>query len=74
MSKAEVAAMLEKQHLKECEESDYQMLEGLFTARASVDDTDDSYEVTNKKIFIAQVSIILVSGESIFFHMLKLCY
>lgn len=45
MSKAERAALLEKQHLKECEESDYQMLEGLFTARASIDDTDDSYEV-----------------------------
>lgn len=45
MSKAERAALLEKQHLKECEENDYQMLEGLFTARASVDDTDDSYEV-----------------------------
>lgn len=45
MSIAERAALLEKQHLKECEESDYQMLEGLFQARASVDDTDDSYEV-----------------------------
>ncbi|XP_058976329.1 transient receptor potential cation channel trpm-like isoform X3 [Musca domestica] len=44
MSKAEVAALLEKQHLKECEESDYQILEGLFQARASIDDTDDSYE------------------------------
>ncbi|XP_065366782.1 transient receptor potential cation channel trpm isoform X7 [Calliphora vicina] len=44
MSKAERAALLEKQHLKECEENDYQMLEGLFTARASIDDTDDSYE------------------------------
>ncbi|XP_059225544.1 transient receptor potential cation channel trpm isoform X4 [Stomoxys calcitrans] len=44
MSKAEAAALLEKQHLKECEESDYQMLEGLFQARASIDDTDDSYD------------------------------
>ncbi|KAM7344557.1 transient receptor potential cation channel, subfamily M isoform 8-T8 [Cochliomyia hominivorax] len=44
LSKAERAALLEKQHLKECEENDYQMLEGLFTARASIDDTDDSYE------------------------------
>ncbi|XP_067631887.1 transient receptor potential cation channel trpm isoform X2 [Eurosta solidaginis] len=42
MSKAEFAAMLEKQHLKECEENDYMMLEGLFQARASVDDTDNS--------------------------------
>lgn len=46
MTKAEFAALLEKQHLKECEENDYQMLEGLFHARASIDDTDDSYEVS----------------------------
>ncbi|XP_017486694.1 PREDICTED: transient receptor potential cation channel trpm-like [Rhagoletis zephyria] len=43
MSKAEFAAMLEKQHLKECEENDYMMLEGLFQARASIDDTDNSF-------------------------------
>lgn len=46
MSKAEAAALLEKQHLKECEESDYQILEGLFQARASIDYTDDSYDVS----------------------------
>jgi len=45
MSKAEFAALLEKQHLKECEENDYMMLEGLFQARGSIDDTDESYEV-----------------------------
>uniref|UniRef100_A0A1A9WWH9 TRPM tetramerisation domain-containing protein n=1 Tax=Glossina brevipalpis TaxID=37001 RepID=A0A1A9WWH9_9MUSC len=44
MSKAEFAALLEKQHLKECEENDYMMLEGLFQARTSIDDTDDSYD------------------------------
>ncbi|XP_020712699.1 transient receptor potential cation channel trpm isoform X4 [Ceratitis capitata] len=43
MSKAEFAALLEKQHLKECEENDYMMLEGLFQARASIDDTDNSF-------------------------------
>ncbi|XP_054741351.1 transient receptor potential cation channel trpm isoform X4 [Anastrepha obliqua] len=43
MSKAEFAAMLEKQHLKECEENDYMMLEGLFQARGSIDDTDNSF-------------------------------
>ncbi|XP_055839433.1 transient receptor potential cation channel trpm isoform X4 [Episyrphus balteatus] len=45
LSKAEVAALLEKKHLTECEENDYRMLEGLFQARVSVDDTtDDSTE------------------------------
>ncbi|XP_037941872.1 transient receptor potential cation channel trpm-like [Teleopsis dalmanni] len=44
MSKAEFAAMLEKQHLKECEENDYMMLEGLFQARASIDNTNGSFE------------------------------
>ncbi|XP_049307647.1 transient receptor potential cation channel trpm isoform X7 [Bactrocera dorsalis] len=43
MSKAEFAALMEKQHLKECEENDYMMLEGLFQARASIDDTDTSF-------------------------------
>lgn len=45
MSKAEWAALLEKQHLKECEESDYQILAGLFTARASTDDVDELCKV-----------------------------
>lgn len=48
MSVAAFAAMLEKQHLKECEENDYMILEGLFQARASIDETtDDSYGVSN---------------------------
>lgn len=52
MSKAEFAALLEKQHLKECEENDYMMLEGLFQARASIDDTDNSFGVSNSSVFI----------------------
>lgn len=48
MSKAEFAALMEKQHLKECEENDYMMLEGLFQARASIDDTDTSFGVSRQ--------------------------
>ncbi|XP_055380249.1 transient receptor potential cation channel trpm isoform X3 [Condylostylus longicornis] len=38
MSTAECAALIEKQHLKECEENDYLMLEGLLQARGSQDE------------------------------------
>lgn len=44
MSKAEQAALLEKKHLKECEENDYNMLENLFRARSSIDETDTSQD------------------------------
>jgi len=46
MSRAEAAALLEKKHLKECEENDYRILEGLFEARGSIDASVQPYEVT----------------------------
>lgn len=46
MSRAEAAALLEKKHLKECEENDYRILEGLFEARGSIDAGVQPYEVT----------------------------
>lgn len=45
MSKAELAALIERQHLKECEENDYVMLSRLFYNRGSVEETDDTFEV-----------------------------
>lgn len=42
-SNAEFAALLEKRHLKECEESDYLMLSKLFQNRDSVNDSDDAF-------------------------------
>lgn len=44
MSKAEQAALLEKKHLKECEENDYNMLANIFKARSSIDETDTSQD------------------------------
>lgn len=44
MTKAEQAAQLEKKHLKECEENDYNMLANLFKARSSIDETDTSQD------------------------------
>lgn len=41
-SNAEVAALLEKKHLQECEESDYLMLSNLFQNRDSANDSDDA--------------------------------
>lgn len=46
MSRAEAAALLEKKHLKECEENDYRILEGLFEARGSIDASVQPYEVS----------------------------
>lgn len=46
LTNAEFAALLEKQHLKECEENDYVMLSRLFENRCSVDETDDSFDVS----------------------------
>lgn len=40
-STAEFAAMLEKQHLKECEESDYIILSKLFSNRDSINETEE---------------------------------
>ncbi|KAH8299899.1 hypothetical protein KR044_007350, partial [Drosophila immigrans] len=45
MSRAEAAALLEKKHLKECEENDYRILEGLFEARGSIDACVQPYEI-----------------------------
>ncbi|XP_023173012.2 transient receptor potential cation channel trpm isoform X1 [Drosophila hydei] len=45
MSRAEAAALQEKKHLKECEENDYRILEGLFEARGSIDASVPSYEI-----------------------------
>lgn len=40
-SNAEFAAMMEKQHLKECEENDYIMLSKLFSNRDSINEADE---------------------------------
>lgn len=40
-SNAEFAAMMEKQHLKECEENDYIILQKLFSNRDSVNENDE---------------------------------
>ncbi|KAL5289513.1 TRPM7 family protein [Megaselia abdita] len=44
MSKAQQAALLEKKHLKECEDNDYNMLANLLRARSSIDETDTSQD------------------------------
>lgn len=41
MSNAEFAALMERQHLKECEENDYVMLSKLFSDRCAVNDADN---------------------------------
>jgi len=45
MSRAEAAALLEKKHLKECEENDYMILEGLIESRGSIDASAQGFEV-----------------------------
>ncbi|XP_020800323.1 transient receptor potential cation channel trpm isoform X2 [Drosophila serrata] len=45
MSRAEAAALLEKKHLKECEENDYKILEGLIEARGSIDASAQAFEI-----------------------------
>lgn len=44
LTRRECAELIEKQHLRECEENDYVMLEHLFQARCSVDETDESFD------------------------------
>ncbi|XP_055631073.1 transient receptor potential cation channel trpm isoform X5 [Toxorhynchites rutilus septentrionalis] len=44
MSNPEFAALIEKKHLKECEDSDYMMLEKLLQTRCSVDENDDIFD------------------------------
>uniref|UniRef100_A0A1L8DKF9 Putative transient receptor potential cation channel trpm n=1 Tax=Nyssomyia neivai TaxID=330878 RepID=A0A1L8DKF9_9DIPT len=46
LTNPEFAAMLEKQHLKECEENDYLMLERLLAARGSLEETDESLDAS----------------------------
>lgn len=55
LTKHEFAAMIEKQHLKECEDNDYEIMKSMLVARDSVDETDDSFEtltldVTTRKV------------------------
>ncbi|XP_050744142.1 transient receptor potential cation channel trpm isoform X11 [Drosophila biarmipes] len=45
MSRAEAAALLEKKHLKECEENDYKILEGLIESRGSIDASAQGFEI-----------------------------
>lgn len=42
MTNPEFAALIEKQHLKECEDHDYMMMEHLLQTRCSIDDEDYS--------------------------------
>lgn len=44
LSNPEFAALIEKQHLKECEDSDYLMMERILQTRGSVDDSDDMFD------------------------------
>lgn len=41
MTNPEFAAMIETQHLKECEDNDYMMMERLLQTRCSIDEEDD---------------------------------
>ncbi|XP_038115217.1 transient receptor potential cation channel trpm isoform X4 [Culex quinquefasciatus] len=44
LSNPEFAALIEKQHLKECEDSDYLMMERILQTRGSVEDSDDMFD------------------------------
>jgi transient receptor potential cation channel subfamily M protein 3 len=44
LSNPEFAALMEKQHLKECEDDDYAIMEGLLQTKASFDESDDNLE------------------------------
>lgn len=50
LTNPEFAALIEKQHLKECEENDYEILEGLFQTRCSIDEGDENFEVLHCSI------------------------
>lgn len=41
LTKHQFAAMIEKQHLKECEDNDYEIMKNLIVARESLDEADD---------------------------------
>lgn len=55
LSKHEFAAMIEKQHLKECEDDDYEIMKRLLVARESIEATDDSLEVLSLDITTRKV-------------------
>ncbi|XP_049543421.1 transient receptor potential cation channel trpm isoform X3 [Anopheles darlingi] len=44
LSNPQFAVMIEKKHLKECEDRDYKMMEALLQTRCSMDDSDDYFE------------------------------
>ncbi|XP_058459300.1 transient receptor potential cation channel trpm isoform X4 [Malaya genurostris] len=44
MSNPEFAALIEKRHLKECEDSDYLMLEKLLQTRCSIEESDEMFD------------------------------
>jgi hypothetical protein len=46
LSNPEFVTLLEKQHLKECEEHDYFILERLIQSRNSVDESYETFEVS----------------------------
>uniref|UniRef100_A0AAG5D5K6 Transient receptor potential cation channel trpm n=1 Tax=Anopheles atroparvus TaxID=41427 RepID=A0AAG5D5K6_ANOAO len=48
LSNPEFAAMIEKRHLKECEDSDYMMMETLFQTRGSLEDSDEYFTDTDQ--------------------------
>lgn len=45
LSNPEFAAMIEKKHLKECEDDDYMIMERLLQTRCSIDDSDENLDV-----------------------------
>lgn len=62
LSKREFAAMIEKQHLKECEDNDYEIMKRLLVARESLEETDDSFEahsldVTARKVLKRETAL-----------------
>lgn len=62
-SNAEFAAMLEKKHLHECEESDYLMLSKLFHNRDSINESDDTFADVcdhNYSLFFVVLFFLLV--------------
>ncbi|XP_053674658.1 transient receptor potential cation channel trpm [Anopheles nili] len=46
LTNPEFAALIEKQHLKECEDNDYMEMEKLFQTRCSLEDSDDYFDDT----------------------------
>lgn len=45
LSNCEFAALIEKKHLKECEDDDYNIMERLLQARCSIDESDENLDV-----------------------------